>query len=81
MGDIVLSYRDINPDMVQTVIFRKEELRQVGIMLNETKTIALPPMGHRPTAREKGLLAGVHVTGRGRRELSPWASQWAPTPW
>lgn len=56
MDDIAFSCLDINPDTVQAVTFPKEELRQVGTMLNETKTVALPPTGHTATAREKELL-------------------------
>lgn len=62
MNDTAISCLDINPNTVQAVRYLKKELRKVGITLNEIKTLALSPMGHMPTTRNKALLTEVRVT-------------------
>lgn len=62
MEDTAISYRDINPDTVQAVMFLKEELRKVNAIVSEMKTLALLPIGNTPIARKKSLFARVRVT-------------------
>lgn len=46
MDDIAISCLDINPETVQAVMLLTEELRKVGVTLNDAKMVALPSMDH-----------------------------------
>lgn len=72
---------DTNLDTTQAVTFTKEKLRNVGVALNESKTAALPPMGHKSTARKKALLMGVRViTTEEEGAVVVGIPRWARTP-
>ena len=51
----------ITADTVRAVAFLRRELEDIGVVVNPTKTIALPPKGYAPTAEEISLLESVHV--------------------
>ena len=52
---------DIIPDTVRVVPFLQHELCEIGITMNPSKTVALPPKGHVPTPEEIALLGGIGV--------------------
>lgn len=48
-----------NVAAVRAIPFLKGELSEVGVVANDAKTVALPPLGHTPTAKKVALLVGV----------------------
>lgn len=61
MDDTAIFCIEINLVTVKVVTFFEEELRKVGVTLNETKTGTLPQLGHRSMSREEALLAVVQI--------------------
>ena len=52
---------EVASDTVDVVPFLQRELASIGIAMNPSKTVALPPKGHVPTLQEIALLEGVDV--------------------
>lgn len=46
---------------MSVVPFPQQGLCEVGIAINPSKTVALPPKGHVPTREEIALLGGIGV--------------------
>ena len=67
MDDVSLGLTRITADMVRAFAFLRQELQDIGIVVNPAKTVALPPKGHAPTAEEISLVESVDVsiTGEG----------------
>ena len=67
MDDVSLGLTRITADTVRAFAFLRQELEDIGIVVNPAKTVALPPKGHAPTAEEISLLESVNVsiTGEG----------------
>lgn len=80
MDDIASFCVDISPHTAQAIAYLKGEVRQVGVTLNETKTVALPRWVTRRLRANKGCWWECASPRRRRRELSSVAFQWAPTP-
>ena len=53
---------EITPDTVEVVPLLQRELSNIGIAINPSKTVALPPKGHVPTPERIALLEGVGVS-------------------
>ena len=49
LDDISIGMMEITPDTVEVVPFLQRELSNIGIVINPSKTVALPPKGHVPT--------------------------------
>ena len=52
---------EITPDTVEVVPFLQRELSNIGIAINPSKTVALPPKGHVPTLERIALHEGIGV--------------------
>ena len=61
LDDISIGVSEITPDTVRVVPFLQHELCELGIAINPSKTVALPPKGHVPTPEEIALLGGIDV--------------------
>ena len=59
--DISIGMSEITPDTVRVVPFLQHDLCEIGIAMNPSKTVALPPKGHAPTPEEIALLRGIGV--------------------
>ena len=46
---------------IRAFAFLRRELEDIGIVVNTSKTVALLPKGHAPTAEDISLLEGVDV--------------------
>ena len=46
---------EVTPDTVEDVPFPQLELSNIGIAINPSKTVALPPKGHVPTLEKIAL--------------------------
>ena len=62
LDDISIGMMEITPDTVEVVPFLQRELSNIGIAINPSKTIALPPKGHVPTPEQIALLEGIGVS-------------------
>lgn len=62
MDGFAISCLDINRDTLQAITFLEEELQQMVVVLNEAKTVALPPMSHAAASRENAPLLVVRVS-------------------
>ena len=67
LDDISIGMSEITPDTVRVVPFLQHELCKIGITMNPSKTVALPPKGHVPTPEEIALLGGIGVRIAERR--------------
>ena len=47
---------EITPDTVEVVKFLQYELSNIGITINPSKTVALPPRGHVPIRNKSSFL-------------------------
>ncbi|CAN0328772.1 unnamed protein product, partial [Scytosiphon promiscuus] len=61
LDDISIGMSEITPNTVRVVPFLQHELCEIGIAINPSKTVALPPKGHVPTSEEIALLGGIGV--------------------
>ena len=59
MDDISLDLTGVTANMVRAFAYLRRELKDIGIVVNAAKTVALPPKEHAPTAEEISLLEGV----------------------
>ena len=50
MDDVSLGLTRITADTVRAFAFLRQELKDIGIVVNPAKTVALPPKEHAPTA-------------------------------
>ena len=57
---------EVTSDTVEVVPFHQRELGSVGIAMNPSITVALPPKGHVPMPEENALLEGIdaHIAER-----------------
>ena len=62
MDDVSLGLTRITADTVRAFAFLRQDLEDIGIVVNPAKTVALPPKGHAPTAEEISLLESVDVS-------------------
>ena len=62
LDDIGIGMMEITPDTVEAVPFLQRELSNIGIAINPSKTVALPPEGHVPTPEQIALLEGIGVS-------------------
>ena len=62
MDDVSLGLTRITINTVRSFAFLRRELEDIGIAVNTAKTVALPPKGHGPTAKEISLLESVEVS-------------------
>ena len=62
LDDISIGMMEITPDTVEVVPFLQRELSNIGIAINPSKTVALPPKGHVPTPEQIALLEGIGVS-------------------
>ena len=62
LDDISIGMMEITPDTVKVVPFLQRELSDIGIAINPSKTVALPPKGHVPTPEQIVLLEGIGVS-------------------
>ena len=53
---------EITPDTVEVVPFFQRKLSNIGIAINPSKTVALPPKGHVPAPEQIALLEGIGVS-------------------
>ena len=62
-----LGHMRITADTVRAFAFLRRVLEDIGIVINPTKTIALPPKGYAPTAEGMSLLesVGVRIASKG----------------
>ena len=67
MDDVSLGLTRITADTVRAFAFLRQEVEDIGIVVNPDKTIALPPKGCAPTAEDVSLLESVdvHIAGEG----------------
>ena len=56
LDNISIGMMEITPDTVEVVPFLQRELSNIGIAINSSKTVALPPNGHVPTPEQVTLL-------------------------
>ena len=75
MDDVSLGLTRITADTVRAFAFLRQELEDIGIVVNHAKTVALPPKGHAPTAEEISLLESVDVSITGERNRQWWVSR------
>ena len=61
LNDISIDISEITPETVKVVPFLQHELCELGIAINPSKTVALPPKGHVPTPEEIALQGGIGV--------------------
>ena len=59
LDGITMGMMEITPDTVEVVLFLQRELSNIGIAINPSKTVALPPKGHVPTPEQIALLEGI----------------------
>ena len=52
MDDFSLDLPGIMANAIRAFAFLRRELEDIGIVVNTSKTVALPPKGHAPTAEE-----------------------------
>ena len=57
---------EIAPDTAEVSTFLQRDLSNIGIALNPSKTVVLPPKGHIPTAEQITLFGGIGVRIAGR---------------
>ena len=62
LDDISIGIMEITPDTVEVVLFLQRELFNIGIAINPSNTVALPPKGHVPTPEQIALLEGIGVS-------------------
>ena len=61
MDDVSLGLTGITANTIRAFAFLRRELEDIGIVVNTSKTVALLPKGHAPTAEDISLLEGVDV--------------------
>ena len=61
LDDISIGMMEMIPDTVEVVPFLQRELSNIGIAINPSKTVALPPKGHVPTPEQIAVLEGIGV--------------------
>ena len=52
MDDVSLGLTGITANTIRAFAFLRREVEDIGIVVNTSKTVALPPKGHAPTAQE-----------------------------
>ena len=62
LDDINIGMVEITPDTVEMLPFLQRELFNIGIAINPSKTVALPPKGHVPTPELIALVEGIGVS-------------------
>ena len=62
LDDISIGNLEITPDTVEVVRFLQRELSNIGIAINPSKTVALPPKGHVSTPEQIALLKVISVS-------------------
>ena len=62
LDDISIGMMEITSDSVEVVPFLQRELSNIGIAINPSKTVALPPKGHVPTQEQIALHEGIGVS-------------------
>ena len=67
LDDISIGMMETTPDAVEVVPFLQRELSNIGIVINPSKTVVLPPKGHVPTPKQIALLEciGISIVERG----------------
>ena len=70
LDDSSIGMMEITPDTVEVVLQR--ELSNIGIAINPSKTVALPPKGHVPTPEQIALLQGIGVSIAERGGVIRW---------
>ena len=61
MDDVSLGLTGITTNTIRAFALLRRELEDIGVVINTSKTVALPPTGHAPTAEEISLLQSVDV--------------------
>ena len=61
MDDISLGLMGVTANTIRAITFLRRELDDIGIVVNPTKTVVLPPKGHAPTVEEISLLESVDI--------------------
>ena len=59
--DVPLGLTGITANTIIVFAFLRRELEDIGIVVNTSKAVTLPPKGHAPTAEEISLLQSVDV--------------------
>ena len=60
-GDVSLGPMGITANTIRAFAFLQQELEYIGIVVNTSKTVALPPESLAPTVEEISLLESVDV--------------------
>ena len=61
LDDVIIGMVGVTSDTVDVVPFLQRELASIGIAMNPSITVALPPKGHVPSLEEIALPESVHV--------------------
>ena len=61
LDDVSIGRVEVTSDTVDVVPFLQRGLASIGIAMNPSKTVALPPKGHAPTLDEIALLESIDV--------------------
>ena len=61
MNDVSVGLLRITANTIRAFAFLRRELEDIGIVVNTSKTVALSPKGHAPTAEDISLLESVDV--------------------
>ena len=64
MDHVFLGPMGITTNTIRASAFLRRGSKYIGIVVNTSKTVALPPKGHIPTAEEIALLESVDVRAR-----------------
>ena len=61
LDDISIGLIEITTDAVEVVPFLQREVFNIGVAINPSQTVTLPPKGHEPTPELIALLEGIGV--------------------
>ena len=61
LDDVIIGMVEVKSDTVDVAPFLQRELASIGIAMNPSENVALPPKGHVPTLEEIAPLNGVDV--------------------
>ena len=61
MDDVSLGLMGVTASTVRAFAFLRRQLDDIGIVVNPAKTVAPPPKGHAPTAKEISILDSIDV--------------------
>ena len=62
MDDVSLGLTGITANTIRVFAFLRRELEDIGIVVNASEAVALPPKGHAPTADEISPLQSADVS-------------------